>query len=65
MEGKKILVVDDDRTTAKVIELQLQNMGYVVVATAKSAALAIKQCKELSPDLVLMDIKTRAQQYFD
>jgi CheY-like chemotaxis protein/DNA-binding CsgD family transcriptional regulator len=56
MEGKKILVVDDDRTTAKVIELQLQNMGYVVVATAKSAALAIKQCKELSPDLVLMDI---------
>ena len=56
MESKRILVVDDDRTTAKVIELQLQNMGYVVVAIAKSAALAIKQCKELLPDLVLMDI---------
>jgi CheY-like chemotaxis protein/DNA-binding CsgD family transcriptional regulator len=56
MGDKRILVVDDDRTTAKVIDLQLQNMGYVVVAIAKSAALAIKQCKELSPDLVLMDI---------
>ncbi len=56
MEAKRILVVDDDRTTASVIKLQLQEMGYLVVSIAKSASLAIRDCKDLSPDLVLMDI---------
>jgi CheY-like chemotaxis protein/DNA-binding CsgD family transcriptional regulator len=56
MEGKRILVVDDDRTTAKIIELQLQKMGYDVVSITKTAASALKLCKELSPDLVLMDV---------
>lgn len=56
MEGKRILIVDDDRTTGKVIELQLQKMGYVVVSVAKSAALAIEDVRVHSPDLVLMDI---------
>ena len=56
MEGKKILIVDDDRTTSSVIELQLQKMGYLVAAIAKSGTSAIKQCEKLAPDLVLMDI---------
>ena len=56
MEGKRILIVDDDRTTGKVIELQLQKMGYVVVSVAKSAQLAIEDVRIHSPDLVLMDI---------
>jgi CheY-like chemotaxis protein/DNA-binding CsgD family transcriptional regulator len=56
MEGSRILIVDDDRTTAKVIELQLQKMGYMVVSIAKSASAAIKDSRDHSPDLVLMDI---------
>lgn len=57
MAGERILVVDDDRTTAKVIELQLLKMGYAVVSIAKSGPEAIDKTKSYTPDLLLMDIK--------
>lgn len=57
MSREKILVVDDDRTTAKIIELQLAKMGYDVVSTAKNGPEAIDKTRTLSPDLLLMDIK--------
>jgi DNA-binding NarL/FixJ family response regulator len=57
MSNGKIIVVDDDNTTAKVVKLQLTNMGYSVVAIANSAAEAIAETKLHSPDLLLMDIK--------
>jgi len=57
MSGKRILVVDDDRTTANVMQLYLENFGFIVPETAHSGAQAIEKAKELKPDLVLMDIR--------
>ncbi len=57
MPQAKILVVDDDRTTATVIQLQLQNLGYQVPALATSATEAIDCAREHVPDLILMDIQ--------
>jgi len=57
MAQPTILVVDDDRTTATVIQLQLKNLGYQVPALANNAAQAIEYAREHIPDLVLMDIE--------
>jgi len=56
MSAQKILVVDDDQTTRKVIELQLKNLGYDVIPGAKSAREGMQKVARYSPQLVLMDI---------
>jgi DNA-binding NarL/FixJ family response regulator len=56
MQKKQILVVDDDHTTANVMQLYLENFGFEVPETAHSGADAIEKAKKLKPDLVLMDI---------
>ncbi|HIF51658.1 MAG TPA: response regulator transcription factor [Thiotrichaceae bacterium] len=57
MSGKRILVVDDDHTTANVMQLYLENFGFIVPEITHSGAKAIEKAKELKPDLVLMDIR--------
>ncbi len=56
MIKEKILIVDDDRTTTKIIELQLVKMGYTDVSVARSASEALKKARSSCPDLLLMDI---------
>lgn len=56
MAAEKILIVDDDQTTSRVLELQLTNMGYSIVGIAQSADEALKYTKKFNPQLVLMDI---------
>ena len=57
MAGERILVVDDDRTTASVMQLYLENFGFVVPDIACNGAEAIEKTKKLKPHLVLMDIR--------
>lgn len=57
MSGETLLVVDDDHTTANVMQLYLENYGFVVPDLAFSGAEAIEKTKKLKPDLVLMDIR--------
>ena len=57
MSGEQILVVDDDRTTACVMQLYLENFGFTVPEIACTGAEAIEMTKRLKPDLVLMDIR--------
>ena len=57
MNAEKILVVDDDQTTAKIVQLQLLKLGYPGVTIAKSGTEAIAKVQSSSPDLMLMDIK--------
>lgn len=57
MNGEKILVVDDDQTTARIIQLQLLKLGYPGVDIAKSGSEAIAKAQSCNPDLMLMDIK--------
>ena len=52
-----LLIVDDDRTTASVMQLHLDNFGYHIAGIASSAKEAINIARDLKPDLVLMDIK--------
>jgi CheY-like chemotaxis protein/DNA-binding CsgD family transcriptional regulator len=57
MNAEKILVVDDDQTTARIVQLQLLKLGYPGVAIAKSGTEAIAKAQSCNPDLMLMDIK--------
>ena len=57
MNAEKILVVDDDQTTAKIVQLQLLKLGYPGVTIAKSGTEAIAKAQSYGPDLMLMDIK--------
>ena len=53
---KSILVVDDSPTTARLIELQLNGLGYTVAGVADTADRALGLMQTARPDLVLMDI---------
>ena len=56
MPTEKILIVEDDQTTASVLQLYLGNMGYDIVNIATTGRDAIEMAKSHQPDLVLMDI---------
>ena len=56
MNTKKILVVEDDRITQKLIADTLRKVGYEVL-TAHNAATAVKLAREEDPDLVTLDIE--------
>jgi two-component system chemotaxis response regulator CheY len=52
----KILVVDDAAFMRMMIKDVLSKNGFDVVGEAENGARAIEKFKELSPDLVIMDI---------
>jgi len=56
MGKTQILVVEDEDTSARLIEMTLKSWGYVVPAVIPSGEEAIKKAGEVHPDLVLMDI---------
>lgn len=51
-----ILIVEDERITAKGIDKQLRGLGYVVAGLASTGEEAIRKATDLLPDLILMDI---------
>lgn len=53
--AKKILVVDDEIESVKLIGLMLQRRGYEIVA-ARSGAQALEKARTESPDLVILDV---------
>ena len=55
MKAKRILVVEDDKGTQKVIVDALRSAGYEV-ATAHNGATAMKMAREQEPDLITLDI---------
>jgi CheY-like chemotaxis protein len=55
MKAKRILVVEDDKVTQKLIADVLRSAGYVV-DTAHNGATAVKSARENEPDLVTLDI---------
>ncbi len=56
MTGENILVVEDNRTTATIKQMKLENLGYKVPSLARNADEAIQQAGKYHPSLVLMDI---------
>lgn len=51
-----ILIVDDSRTSRKILRGILENAGHTVVGEAKNGEEGIEMFKQLSPDLVTLDI---------
>lgn len=54
--GKSILIVDDASFMRMMIKDILTKNGYNVVGEAENGLVAVQKYKELSPDLVTMDI---------
>lgn len=61
MAKAEILVVEDERVTAKSIQNRLKRLGYDVPVVVSSGEEAIKAATERRPDLVLMDIKLEGE----
>lgn len=57
MESKKILIVEDDFILAKVTEMHLRKMGYMVSGMVTSGEQAVELAKSLRPNIILMDIQ--------
>ncbi len=53
--GEKILIVDDDLESLKLIGLMLQRRGYQISA-AQSGAQALVKASEEKPDLIILDV---------
>jgi len=53
--SKKVLVVDDEKPIADILEFNLKNDGYEVIC-AYDGAEALKLVEEHTPDLILLDI---------
>lgn len=52
----KILIVDDSRTSRKILRGILENEGYEVVGEAADGNEGYEKYKELRPDIVTLDI---------
>ena len=55
-ETVNILIVDDSRTSKRILRNLLESQGYTVVAEAENCEEGYLKYKELRPDLVTMDI---------
>ena len=55
MEGKKIMICDDDQGILDVVEMMLEIEGYTVFKESNSSNL-MNEIKRTSPDLLLMDL---------
>ena len=54
-----VLIVEDEPNTVLDLKTMLGNLGHNVVAAASSGEEAIKEARDLNPDLILIDIKLK------
>lgn len=52
----KVLIVDDSRTSRRILRNILQENGHEVVAEAENGQLGYEKYIELNPDIVTLDI---------
>ena len=55
MNGKRILIVDDDRVVLRALAMKLKNAGYEALM-AEDGAAAVSTVRKVKPDLILLDI---------
>jgi DNA-binding response OmpR family regulator len=53
--AEKILIIDDDVDTLKLVGLMLQKQGYQIIA-ANNGAQGLEQAETENPDLILLDV---------
>lgn len=54
-EKKKILVIEDEEDTRKLLKVMLERENFIV-ATASDGDTGIKTAEAVTPDLILMDV---------
>jgi len=54
-DSGKIVIVEDDATIARLVELELMHVGYEVVKYADGES-ALLEIAEVEPDLILLDV---------
>tara|TARA_R110000868_G_scaffold189695_1_gene432934 strand:+ start:121199 stop:123202 length:2004 start_codon:yes stop_codon:yes gene_type:complete len=52
----KVLIVDDQLSNLKVAELHLKSAGYKNIILATSGEEALEICKNLMPDIIILDV---------
>lgn len=52
----KILIVDDSRTSRKILRTLLEEAGHEIVAEAENGQDGVDKYKELKPDVTTLDI---------
>ena len=53
--AEKILIIDDDIDTLKLVGMMLQKQGYLIVA-ANNGTQGLEQAESENPDLILLDV---------
>lgn len=53
----RIVIADDEAITRMDLKERLESKGYAVVGQAADGFDAIEICKEVNPDIILMDVK--------
>ena len=53
---RNIIVIEDDRTTARILEIHLVHLGYHVSHIFSSPTTALAEIRGESPDLIIMGI---------
>lgn len=61
MSHEKILIVEDERLVVRDIQLRLERFGYEVVGSTRLGEDAVNMAEQLTPNLVLMDIRLDGQ----
>jgi two-component system, NarL family, nitrate/nitrite response regulator NarL len=59
------LIVDDYQPFLKVAQAKLERQGMAVVGVASNGTEALRQARELSPDVALVDISLGTESGFD
>jgi PAS domain S-box-containing protein len=59
MKHNKVLIVEDEKLIATLLERRLNQFGYDVIGTTPSGEHAVEKALELKPDLILMDISLK------
>lgn len=57
MSGARILIVEDETIVAADLRKQLSRLGYKIEGHAISGEEAVRLARQLSPNLILMDIR--------
>ena len=63
--GARSLIVDDYQPFLQLAQARLERQGMVVVGVATNGAEALRQARELSPDVALVDISLGTESGFD
>jgi len=57
----RILIVEDEALTAKMIEIQLKKMGYTLIDIAITYNQAMSNIQNETPDLILLDVNLKGR----